>query len=87
MVKDKGKSLSNSTSFSKKELLTGGWISQSQAARIRGVSQEAIAHLIKKGRFRVLRIAGKVLLNRHEVETYKIKPTGRPRKARNKTKR
>jgi excisionase family DNA binding protein len=85
MVKDKGKSLSNSTSFSKKELLTGGWISQSQAARIRGVSQEAIAHLIKKGRFRVLRIAGKVLLNRHEVENYKTKPTGRPRKTRKLT--
>jgi hypothetical protein len=56
-----------------------------QAARIRGVSQEAIAHLIKKGRFRVLRIAGKVLLNRLEVEKYKTKPTGRPRKTKKRT--
>jgi len=85
MVKDKAKGLSNSTSFSKKDLLAGNWISQSEAARIRGVSQEAIAHLIKKGRFRVLRIAGKVLLNRREVETYKTKPTGRPRKAKKRT--
>jgi excisionase family DNA binding protein len=85
-VRDRTKALSNSTSFSKKDLLAGKWISQSEAARIRGVSQEAIAHLIKKGRFRVLRIAGKVLLNRHEVETYKNKPTGRPRKAKKKPK-
>jgi excisionase family DNA binding protein len=85
MVKDKAKTLYNSTSFSKKELLAGDWISQSEAARIRGVSQEAIAHLIKKGRFRVLRIADKVLLKRQEVETYKTKPTGRPRKVKRKT--
>jgi len=85
MVKDKTKGLSNSTSFSKKDLLAENWISQSEAARIRGVSQEAIAHLIKKGRFRVLRIGGKVLLNRHEVETYKTKPTGRPRKTKKRT--
>lgn len=86
MVNNKGKALSNSTSFTKKELLAGDWISQAEAARIRGVTQESIAHLMKKGRFRVLRIAGKVLLNRHEVETYKPKPTGRPRKAKKKTK-
>jgi len=85
MVKNKRNGLSNSTHFAKKELLAGDWISQSQAARIRGVSQEAIAHLIKKGRFRVLRIAGKVLLNRLEVEKYKTKPTGRPRKTKKRT--
>jgi len=85
MVKDRRKGLCNSTYFSKKELLAGGWISQSEAARIRGVSQEAIARLIKKGRFRVLRIADKVLLNRYEVQAYKTKPPGRPRKAKKKS--
>jgi excisionase family DNA binding protein len=43
------------------------WISQAEAARIRGVSRQAIARLIRKGRFRVLRIAGKTLLKRAEV--------------------
>ncbi len=50
------------------------------AARLRGVSPQAIGRLIKKGRFRTLQIGGKVLLDRREVLNYKAKPTGRPRK-------
>lgn len=56
------------------------WISQAEAARIRRVSRQAIARLIKKGRFRVLRIGGKTLLNRAEVEEYAPERPGRPRK-------
>jgi hypothetical protein len=79
MPKDKLNRLKNSTTFSKKKFLVKEWVSQSEAARIRNVTPQAIGRLIKKGRFRTLEIAGKVLLHRREVENYKPKPTGRPR--------
>jgi hypothetical protein len=82
MLKDKLNRLKNSTTLSKKKSLTKEWVSQSEAARIRNVTPQAIGRLIKKGRFRTLEIAGKVLLDRHEVKNYKPKPTGRPRKRR-----
>ena len=53
------------------------WISQSEAARIRDVSRQAISQLIKKGRFNTLTIGGKVLLKRSEVEAYQPEPPGR----------
>ena len=56
------------------------WISQAEAARIRGVSRQAIARLIGKGRFRVLRIGGKTLLKRADVKSYQPEEPGRPRK-------
>jgi excisionase family DNA binding protein len=59
---------------------TADWISQAEAARIRGVSRQAIARLIKKGRFRVFKIGGKVLLRRSEVKAYEPEQSGRPRK-------
>jgi hypothetical protein len=80
MPKDKLNRLNNSTTLSKKKVIAKGWVSQSEAARLRGVSPQAIGRLIKKGRFRTLQIAGKILLNRREVLNYKAKPTGRPRK-------
>lgn len=58
----------------------GDWVSQAEAARIRGVSRQAIGRLIKKGRFRVLKIGGKVLLKRAEIKAYQPEEPGRPRK-------
>lgn len=58
------------------------WVSQAEAARIRGVSRQAIARLIKKGRLQVFRIAGKVLLKRLEVESFIPEQPGRPRNER-----
>jgi hypothetical protein len=80
MPKDNRKELKNSTTLSKKDLAANKWVSQSEAARIRGVSPQAIGRLIKKGRFRTLSIGGKVLLDRIEVKNYKPKRTGRPPK-------
>lgn len=56
------------------------WISQAEAARVRGVSPQAIAKLVKKGRLQVLKIGGKVLLNRSEVQLFEPERPGRPRK-------
>jgi hypothetical protein len=52
------------------------WISQSEAARLRSVSRQAIANLIKKERFRTLSIAGKILVHREDVEAYQHKSPG-----------
>jgi excisionase family DNA binding protein len=52
------------------------WISQSEAARLRGVSRQAISDLIKKNRFRTLEIGGKTLLNRSDVEAYRPQQPG-----------
>jgi hypothetical protein len=66
------------------------WISQADAAGMRGVTRQAIAGLVRKGRFTTLSIGGKTLLKRSEVEGFKPKPPGpspkveqsKPRKAR-----
>jgi excisionase family DNA binding protein len=63
------------------------WISQAEAARIRGVSPQAIARLIQKGRFKPLEIGGRLLLRRTEVENYQVKPPGRPKNQRKNRKR
>lgn len=56
------------------------WVSQAEAARIRGVSRQAIARLVSKKRFQVLRVAGRVFLNRRDVERYTAEAPGRPKK-------
>jgi hypothetical protein len=55
------------------------WISQADAARIRGVTCQAISQL-QKGRFRVFRIKGQIRLKRSEVEAFKSGQSGRPSK-------
>jgi predicted DNA-binding protein (UPF0251 family) len=52
------------------------WISQSEAARLRGVSRQAIASLAKKNRFKTLNIGGKDLVNRMDVVNYQNQPRG-----------
>jgi excisionase family DNA binding protein len=52
------------------------WISQAEAAKLRGVTRQAIARLVAKGRFETLSIGGKKLLRRADVEKFKAKPPG-----------
>ena len=56
----------------------GDWVSQAEAARIRGVSRQAIARLVKKERFKTLEIGGRLLLQRSEIENYQKERPGRP---------
>ena len=58
------------------------WVSQAEAARIRGVTRQAIAKLIKKGRLKTLEIGGKILLLRAEIQGFKPEPAGRPQHGR-----
>jgi predicted DNA-binding protein (UPF0251 family) len=57
------------------------YISQAEAARIRGVSKQAIADLIKRGRLSKATIAGRSLVLQSEVMAFVPKPKmGRPPK-------
>lgn len=62
-------------------------MSQAEAARIRGVSRQAIARLIQKGRFKALNIGGRLLLKRTDVENYRRESPGRPTNERKNRKR
>lgn len=54
------------------------WVSQAEAARIQGVTRQAINKLVRAGRFRSLRIGGHVLVHREDVEGFRPRPPGRP---------
>lgn len=57
------------------------WISQSEAASLRGVSRQAIHELVQKDRFETLEIGGRTLLLREDVVTYEAQKGGRPSKS------
>lgn len=52
------------------------WISQTEAAELRGVTRQAISRLVKKERFRTFEIGGKKLLYRPDVVNYENKTPG-----------
>jgi excisionase family DNA binding protein len=57
-------------------------ISQAEAGRLRGVSRNAIADLIRRGRLNFVEVAGRTLVYRSEVEGFteqKRGPKGRGR--------
>jgi hypothetical protein len=67
---------SNLKRHSKKSLEPAEWVSQADAAKLRGVSRQAIADLVARGRFETLVIAGRVLLKLSEVREFTPKPPG-----------
>lgn len=68
-----------STNCDEEKIKPSEWISQSEAARIRGISRQAISKLVRKGRIRSLIIAGHTLVNRQEVENFEPQDAGRPK--------
>lgn len=54
------------------------WITKAEAARVRGVSRQAIAKLVAKGKLATLNLAGNTFLKRSDVEHYRPQPGGRP---------
>ena len=55
------------------------YVSQAEAAGIRGVSKQAIADLIRRGRLTAVIVADRTLVLRSEVEAFVPQPrTGRP---------
>jgi len=69
-----------STNFKAEKIVELDWISQAEAARIRGVSRQAISRLVQKGRLRTLSIGGHVLVSREDVKRFKPLDPGRPTK-------
>lgn len=71
----------------KEELLD--LITTTKAAELRGVTQQAITDLIRRGRLQTVEIAGKRLLRRSEVLAFKKEKGGRPstKRAAKKTKK
>lgn len=54
-------------------------VTQAEAAEIRSVSVQAINYLVRNGRLRSVKILGRVLLFRDEVEEFKPSLGGRPK--------
>ncbi len=69
----------------KEELLD--LITQSEAARLREVSPEAIADLIKRGRLTAIELGGRKFLRRSEVINFEALPGGRPSKKKQTSKK
>jgi len=55
------------------------WISQAEAAHLRGVTRQAIARLVRRDRLRTLVIGGHTLVSRADVEAFVPRPAGRPK--------
>jgi excisionase family DNA binding protein len=54
------------------------WISQSEAARLRGVTRQAMHRLIQRGKISTLEVGGHVLVSRAEIENFQPGEAGRP---------
>jgi hypothetical protein len=75
----------NKTINNKQDL--SDWISQTEAARLRGVSRQAIAKLVKKGRLKVLVVGGYTFVSKAEITSFEMQAAGRPKKEKNGQKR
>lgn len=56
---------------------TSEWVSQAKAARLRGVSRQAIWKLVVRGRIRSVEIAGHKLVSLADVKSFKRGRAGR----------
>ena len=55
------------------------WISQAEAAQLRGVSRQAISKLIRQGRLKTFEVGGHVLVSRSEILGFRPQTAGRPK--------
>ena len=78
-VSDKKKA-STSWMEKKQKESSANYISQTDAASIRGVSRQAIANLIRRGRLTTITVAGRTLVLRSEIEAFVPQPVGHPPK-------
>jgi excisionase family DNA binding protein len=54
------------------------WITPAEAARLRGVTRQAITKLINAGRLSTVSVGERLFVNRAEVESFTPKKPGRP---------
>ncbi len=83
----KNKSKGKTSKHKKKTYDPSKWISLIEAARMRGVTRQVIADLIRRRRLRTLVSAGKTLVSRSGVENFKPRapePKPKPKRAKKK---
>jgi excisionase family DNA binding protein len=68
-----------STNFSRELISPSDWISQAEAAQLRGVTRQAIAKLVRKGRLKSIVVGGHTLVSREDVLAFRPRASGRPR--------
>ena len=68
-----------STNFNSQSIAPSDWISQAEAAQLRGVSRQAISKLVRKGRLKSIVIGGHTLVSRADVLSFQPRAAGRPR--------
>lgn len=68
-----------STNFPEEPFSPSDWISQAEAAKLRGVSRQAIAKLVRSGRLTSFVIGGHILVRRADILAFQPRPAGRPR--------
>jgi excisionase family DNA binding protein len=68
-----------STNFQQGPIAPSDWISQAEAAQLRGVSRQAISKLVRRGRLKTLVIGGHTLVSRTDVLSFRPRAAGRPR--------
>ncbi len=68
-----------STNFSEKPISPSDWVSQAEAAQLRGVSRQAIAKLVRKGRLASIVVGGHTLVSRADVLSFQPRSAGRPK--------
>jgi|GEM_PF-2231583 len=61
------------------------WITLTTAAKMRGVTRQAISRLVQRGNLSVVEIDGQRFVKRSEVAKYKPGIGGRPKRAAKKT--
>ena len=66
-----------STEFYEEPILPSDWISQAEAAQLRGVSRQAISSLVRQGRLSSIVVGGHTLVSRAEVLAFQRRATGR----------
>jgi len=67
------------TDFSEAPISPADWISQAEAAQLRGVTRQAIAKLVQKGRLKSIVVGGHTLVRRADVLSFRPKAAGRPK--------
>ena len=68
-----------SANFNEWSISPSDWISQAEAAQLRGVSRQAISKLVRKGRLKSMVIGGHTLVSRADVLLFQPRTAGRPR--------
>jgi len=68
-----------STNFPQERISPSEWISQAEAAQLRGVSRQAISKLVRKGRLKSLVVGGHTLVSRADVVSFQPRTAGRPK--------